>query len=206
MTGTIDEVARGQDNLPYINGTDLLGWQWMHILGANHYQFQDETDDVIFFGDDRNDGEASLSRQEQIEYSALHLNPYLDVTLRGDHASFRDAFNLEQNLFNASDQDSYVEDDLDNSHMLLLLNETVEPTNITQFGRYDTFSIHSNWTLRDGSNWSEIPSTWQVDVECGINNFQQSIGSINSNGVAVCDYQVENLEPGFTCGLHENIC
>jgi len=196
MTGTIDEVARGQDNLPYINGTELLGWQWMHVLGANHYQFQDETDDGIFFGDDRNDGDASLSRQEQIEYAALHLNPYLDVTLRGDHASFRDAFNLEQNLFNASDQDSYVEYDLDNSHVLLLLNETVEPTNITQFGRYDTFSIHSNWTLRDGSNWSEIPSTWQIYVECGINNFQQSIGSINSNGVAICDYQVENLEPG----------
>jgi len=196
MTGTIDEVARGQDNLPFINGTELFGWQWMHVLGANHYQFQDETDDGFFFGDDRDDGDASLSRQEQINYAALHLNPYLDVILRGDHSSFRDAFNLQLDLFNASDQDSYVETDLDGSHMLLLENTSVSPENITQFGRYDTFSIHSNWTLRDGSNWSELPNNWQVDVMCGIDNIQQSVGYIDSQGIAICDYHVENIEPG----------
>jgi len=196
MTGTIDEIARGQDNLPYINGTDLFGWQWMHVLGANHYQFQDETDDGFLFGDDRNDGDASLSRQEQIEYAALHLNPYLDVTLRGEHSSFREAFNREQDLFNASDQDSYFGDDLDSSHLLLLQNTSINPINVTQFGRYDTFAIQSNWSLRDGSIWSELPSSWQIDVECGINNFQQSIGYVDFEGVAICDYQVENIEPG----------
>ena len=196
MTGTIDEIARGQDNLPYINGTDLFGWQWMHILGANHYQFQDETDDEWFWEDDRDDGDASLSRQEQIDYAAMHLNPYLDVTLRGDHSSFRDAFNLQLDLFNASDQDSYIEDDFDGSHMVLLENTTITPANVTQFGRYDTFSIQSNWTLRDGSNWSDLPSNWQIDVDCGINNLQQSVGYVDSNGTAICDYQVENIEPG----------
>ena len=196
MTGTIDEIARGQDNLPYINGTDLFGWQWMHVLGANHYQFQDETDDEWFWEDDRDDGDASLSRQEQIDYAAMHLNPYLDVTLRGDHSSFRDAFNLQLDLFNASDQDSYIEDDFDGSHMVLLENTTITPANVTQFGRYDTFSIQSNWTLRDGSNWSNLPSNWQIDVDCGINNLQQSVGYVDSNGTAICDYQVENIEPG----------
>ena len=196
MTGTIDEIARGQDNLPYINGTDLFGWQWMHILGANHYQFQDETDDDWFWEDDRNDGDASLSRQEQIDYAAMHLNPYLDVTLRGDHSLFRDAFNRQQDLFNASDQNSYVEDDLDGSHMLLLENTSISPNNITEFGTYDTFSILTNWTLRDGSNWSEFPSSWQIDVDCGINNLHQSVGYVDSEGTAICDYHVENIEPG----------
>ena len=45
ITGTIDEIATRGDNLPFVNGTKYIGWQWMHVLGANHYQFQDETDD-----------------------------------------------------------------------------------------------------------------------------------------------------------------
>jgi hypothetical protein len=126
----------------------------------------------------------------------MHLNPYLDVTLRGDHSLFREAFNREQDLFNASDQDSYVEDDLDESHLLLLKNTSVNPTNVTQFSRYDTFSVQSNWSLRDGSIWSELPSSWQIDVECGIDDLQQSLGIIDSEGIAICDFQVENIAPG----------
>ena len=45
MTGTVDEIARGQDNLPIISATEQLAWHWMHVLGADHYQFQDEIDD-----------------------------------------------------------------------------------------------------------------------------------------------------------------
>jgi hypothetical protein len=120
----------------------------------------------------------------------------LDVTLRGDHSLFREAFNREQDLFNASDQDSYVEDDLDESHLLLLKNTSVNPTNVTQFSRYDTFSVQSNWSLRDGSIWSELPSSWQIDVECGIDDLQQSLGIIDSEGIAICDFQVENIAPG----------
>ena len=33
MTGTVDEIARGQDNLPVISATEQLGWHWMHVLG-----------------------------------------------------------------------------------------------------------------------------------------------------------------------------
>jgi len=197
MTGTIDEVAKSQDNLPFINGTDDFGWQWMHVLGANHYQFQDETDDGLFFGDDRNDGDASISRQEQIDYAALHLNPYLDVMLRGDHSYFRDAFNRPQSADVATDPDSYIEEDLDSSEMILIESMVVEPENKVQFGRYETFSLESNWTLRDGSNFSQISSSWQVDIECGINNIKQSIGNLDSNGSALCSYNVENIEPGL---------
>ena len=68
MTGTVDEIARGQDNLPIITATEQLAWHWMHVLGADHYQFQDEINDG-FFGDDRGDGDASISQSEQIDYA-----------------------------------------------------------------------------------------------------------------------------------------
>ncbi len=197
MTGTIDEIARGQDNLPMINGTEYLGWQWMHVLGANHYQFQDETDDGLFFGDDRNDGDASISRQQQIDYAMLHLNPYFDLMLRGDHSFFRDAFNRPEAVDVASDQDSYIEENLDSSELLIIENTTVLPENKSQFSTYETFSLESNWTMRDGSNFSQIPNSWQIDVECGINNIQRSTGFLDSNGTAICSYQVEDIEPGI---------
>ena len=40
MTGTVDEIARGQDNLPVISATEQLAWHWMHVLGADHYGFK----------------------------------------------------------------------------------------------------------------------------------------------------------------------
>ena len=45
LTGTVDEIARGRDNLPYVQSVSGFAWQWMHVLGADHYQFQDEIDD-----------------------------------------------------------------------------------------------------------------------------------------------------------------
>ena len=32
MTGTVDEIAKGQDNLPIITATSALAWHWMHTL------------------------------------------------------------------------------------------------------------------------------------------------------------------------------
>ena len=58
-----------------------LGWHWMHVLGADHYQFQDEIDDGIFFGDDRGDGDASMSQMSKLIMQYLILLPYLDLTL-----------------------------------------------------------------------------------------------------------------------------
>ena len=196
MTGTVDEIAKGQDNLPIISATDALAWQWMHVLGADHYQFQDEIDDGIFFGDDRGDGDASISQSEQIDYAISHIVPYLDLTLRGVHDEFRPAFNREASPTSASDSDSYTEENLFESEFLLIENITKSPSQINEFGRYDTFSLSSNWTLRNGDSYEEIDSNWQIDVECGFNKIVTVIGLVHDNGTVQCDYAVEDLAPG----------
>ena len=196
MTGTVDEIAKGQDNLPIISATTELGWHWMHVLGADHYQFQDEIDDGIFFGDDRGDGDASMSQTEQIDYTISHVIPYLDLTLRGVHYEFRTAFNREGSPTSASDSESYTEENLFESDFLLFTDKSKLPQSVNDFGRYDSFSLISNWTLRNGDNAEIIDPSWQIDVECGFNKLITSNGNINTNGSAQCDYNVEELAPG----------
>ena len=196
MTGTVDEIARGQDNLPVISATEQLGWHGMHVLGADHYQFQDEIDDGIFFGDDRGDGDASMTQNEQIDYAIGHLLPYLDLTLRGVHDEFRPAFNREGSPTSSSDSQSYTEENLFRSAFLLIDNLTKTPELENEFGRFDTFSLLSNWTLRNGEKFDEIDSEWQIDIECGVNRIVVSYGIIHSNGTVQCDYVVETLAPG----------
>ena len=57
------------------------------LSGANHYQYQDTSS----FLEDFNDGDASLTQEEQIDHAMEHILPYFDLTLRGDHSKFRDA-------------------------------------------------------------------------------------------------------------------
>ena len=196
MTGTVDEIAKGQDNLPIITQTSALAWHWMHILGADHFQFQDDIDDGIFFGDDRGDGDASMSQQQQIEYALDHLLPYLDLTLRGVHDEFRPAFNREISPTTSSDSESYTEENLFQAEFLLIENQSKIPVEINEFGRYDTFSLLANWTLRNGEAYADISADWQVDLECGFNQQVMANGSLHQNGTAQCDYVVEDLAPG----------
>ena len=196
MTGTVDEIARGQDNLPLITATDQLAWHWMHVLGADHYQFQDEIDDGIFFGDDRGDGDASMSQTEQIDYAISHILPYLDLTLRGVHDEFRPAFNRELSATSASDSESYTEENLFQAEFLLVENLTKVPSEINAFSRFDTFSLMSNWTLRNGDGFEDLDSNWQIDVECGFDKLVSIIGVVHTNGTVQCDFDVADLAPG----------
>lgn len=196
MTGTVDEIARGQDNLPLITATDQLAWHWMHVLGADHYQFQDEIDDGIFFGDDRGDGDASMSQTEQIDYAISHILPYLDLTLRGVHDEFRPAFNREMSATSASDSESYTEENLFQAEFLLVENLTKVPSEINAFSRFDTFSLMSNWTLRNGDGFEDLDSNWQIDVECGFDKLVSIIGVVHTNGTVQCDFDVADLAPG----------
>ena len=196
MTGTVDEIARGQDNLPLITATDQLAWHWMHVLGADHYQFQDEIDDGIFFGDDRGDGDASMSQTEQIDYAISHILPYLDLTLRGVHDEFRPAFNRELSATSASDSESYTEENLFQAEFLLVENLTKVPSEINAFSRFDTFSLMSNWTLRNGDGFNDLDSNWQIDVECGFDKLVSIIGVVHTNGTVQCDFDVADLAPG----------
>ena len=197
LTGTVDEIARGQDNLPYVQSVSDFAWQWMHVLGANHYQFQDEIDDGFFFGDDRGDGDATMTQQEQIDYAAAHITAYLDLINKGEHNDFKSAFNRESDLASPSDTQSYIVEDLYHSEMLLTFDSIFPSQDENQFGRYDSFSLMTNFSLRDSTPYSQIDTNWQIDIICGVNKIEQSVGILHNNGTAQCDYQVENLEPGI---------
>ncbi len=195
LTGTVDEIAKGEDNLPIIQATDSFAWQWMEVLGADHYQFQDEIDDWIF-GDDRNDGDATMSQSEQINYAMSHLIPYLDLTLRGVHDDFRTSFNREVSPNTASDDTSYIYEDFFEAELLLIKNQTKVPLDINEFGRYDVFSLYGNWTLRNGDGPQDINPNWQIDIECGFNQEIKTNGTYHPNGTAQCEFDVEELAPG----------
>ena len=196
LTGTVDEIARGQDSLPYVQSVSSFAWQWMHVLGADHYQFQDEIND-FFFGDDRGDGDATMTQQEQIDYAVSHIIAYLDLINKGEHSDFKSAFNRESDLASPSDSQSYIVEDLYHSEMLLTFDSIFPSQEENQFGRYDSFSLMTNFSLRDSTPYSQIDTNWQIDVICGINKIEQSVGILHNDGTAQCDYQVENLEPGI---------
>ena len=82
------------------------------------------------------------------------------------------------------------------SAFLLIDNLTKTPELENEFGRFDTFSLLSNWTLRNGEKFDEIDSEWQIDIECGVNRIVVSYGIMHSNGTVQCDYVVETLAPG----------
>ena len=137
-----------------------------------------------------------MTQNEQIDYAISHLLPYLDLTLRGVHDEFRPAFNREGSPTSSSDSQSYTEENLFESAFLLIDNLTKTPELENEFGRFDTFSLLSNWTLRNGEKFDEIDSEWQIDIECGVNRIVVSYGIMHSNGTVQCDYVVETLAPG----------
>ena len=54
ITGTVDEVAPSQETMERVDEHGGIAWQWMHLLGANHYQFQDSQSFL------ENDGDATM--------------------------------------------------------------------------------------------------------------------------------------------------
>ena len=89
-----------------------LAWHWIHLLGADHYQFQDTRS--IFESDEG----ATMSQTAQIGLSAEHVVAYLDTVLHGDHARFRDAFNRGEGPQTVSDPNAYVDENLDAASFL----------------------------------------------------------------------------------------
>ena len=105
------------------------------------------------------------------------------------HDEFRPAFNREGSPTSSSDSQSYTEENLFESAFLLIDNLTKTPNEENEFGRFDTFSLLSNWTLRNGEKFDEIDSEWQIDVECGFNKIVTRIGQCTRNGTVQCDYR-----------------
>ena len=192
ITGTVDEVAPSQATMERVEAHAGIAWQWMHLLGANHYQFQDSQS---FF---ESDGDATMSQSAQIDLSSQHIIAYLDTILHGDHERFREAFNRAEGPRTVSDPDAYVSEDLSRSSFLRWTSESTSHNASESVNATDTLRIELNWTLRDGTPFSGLPAGWDVNVTCGWYNGPWEVHpSLSTNGSAICDYPMSPVAPGL---------
>lgn len=190
VTGSADEVAPATENvIPVLENVDGLAWQILHSLGANHYQYQDTTS----FLEDLNDGDASLTQEEQIDHAMEHILPYLDLTLRGDHSKFRQAFNRENNLYSSSDSNGYVDELLDDAKLIRIDNVT--SLNGSLFGPLDNAKFEALWSMRNGDIYADLPSAWTVEGHCLLDNTTTFPATIENEDVS-CTIPMQGIAPG----------
>jgi len=190
ITGSADEVAPATENvIPVLENVDGLAWQILHSLGANHYQYQDTSS----FLEDFNDGDASLTQEEQIDHAMDHILPYFDLTLRGDHSKFREAFNRENNLYSSSDSNGYVDELLDDAKLIRISNVT--SLNGTVFGPQDDATFEALWSMRNGDVYADLPSMWTVEAHCLLDNMTEYQATISNDNV-FCEVPMEGISPG----------
>ena len=190
ITGSADEVAPATEHvLPVLENVDGFAWQILHSLGANHYQYQDSSS----FLEDFNDGDASLTQEEQLDHAMEHVLPYLDLTLRGDHSSFREAFNRPNDVDTVTDSNGYVDEDFDEAQLIPL--STPISLNGTLFSPTDDAVFVASWSMRNGDQYADIPSNWTVTAECMLDNSTVVSGVIN-NDEARCVVPMGGVSPG----------
>ena len=190
ITGSADEIAPATENvIPVLENVDGLAWQILHSLGANHYQYQDTSS----FLEDFNDGDASLTQEEQIDHAMEHILPYLDLTLRGDHSKFREAFNRENNLYSSSDSNGYVDELLDDAKLIRITNVT--SLNGTVFGPQEDAEFDAQWSMRNGDVYADLPSMWTIEAYCLLDNTTTYQAIIDEENVS-CTVPMQGIAPG----------
>ncbi len=191
LTGTVDEIAPSQETMERVEALGGIGWHWMHVLGADHYQFQDTRS---FF---ENEGDATMSQSAQIQLTADHIVPYLDTVLRGDHERFRAAFNRADGPHTVSDSSAYVDESLVASSFLRMENITVNHNASVELNASQTFELHANWTLRNGDGYADVPAGWDINISCGwATGVWQGHAALNENGTASCSFPMATVAPG----------
>ena len=192
ITGTVDEVAPSQDMMERVEANGGIAWHWMHLLGANHYQFQDSQN---FF---ESDGDATMSQTAQISITSSHVVAYLDTVLHGDHSRFRDALNRGEGPRTVSDPDAYVDEDLTDASFLRWTSQALSHNASTSVNGTETLNIQLNWTLRDGTAFANLPAGWDVNITCGwFNGPWEATPSLSTNGTAGCAYPMAPVAPGL---------
>ncbi len=192
ITGTVDEVAPSQETMERVDEHGGIAWQWMHLLGANHYQFQDSQSFL------ENDGDATMSQTAQIDLASEHVIAYLDTVLHGDHSRFREAFNRAEGPQTVSDPNAYVDEQLMAATFLPWTSQTISHNASETLNATHTFVISLNWTLRDGTTFPELPAGWDVNLTCGWTNGPwETEAIIASNGTVSCHYPMAPVAPGL---------
>ena len=191
MTGTVDEVAPSQDALDRLKELDGIGWHWMHVLGADHYQFQDSRS--IF----ENEGDASMTQDEQIAFAANQIVPYLDTTIRGDHGQFRAAFNRPSDPYTVSHPQAYIQEDLSTSDWLGFENTTANHPPSSTLNGSEVLEVNVDWILRSGDTFHDVPAEWDVRATCGWRiGLLGATTTISPNGTVQCVLPMATVPPG----------
>ena len=191
MTGTVDEVAPSQEALDRLKELDGIGWHWMHVLGADHYQFQDTRS--IF----ENEADASLTQEEQIALAAGQIVPYLDTTIRGDHGQFRAAFNRPSDPYTVSHPQAYIQEDLSTSEWIRFENTTASHPPSSQLNGSEDLEVSVDWVLRNGDAFLDIPADWDVRATCGWRiGPHGATTTMSPNGTVQCVLPMATVPPG----------
>lgn len=191
ITGTVDSISPSATNRDFVQTNGQIAWHWMHLLGADHYQFQDTTS--IF----ENDNTPGISQEEQIEESAYHIVAYLDATLRADVERYQVAFNREDSRDEPSDASSYISEDMLLAQFVKVGPTTTSPVDVSQLEGWDNLTMMANISLRDGRTLSEVPQYWDIEVECGwMSSNQKENGTVLANSSVSCTLPMMNVSPG----------
>ena len=191
MTGTVDEISPSQATMERVETIGGMAWHWMHLLGADHYQFQDTRS--IF----ENDGDPTMSQSAQIEIATEHTVAYLDTVIRGDHARYRDAFNRAEGPGVVSDGSAYIDESLEAARFLVFHDVVVNHDGFTTLNASDTLTIHANWTLRNGDGFHDLPAGWDVNVTCGWDGGPWAAqADLDANGTVSCQFPMAPVAPG----------
>lgn len=193
LTGSADDIAPSSEVQDTLSNGDGLAWQLMEVVGADHYQYQDSTS----FLEGLQDGDASITQDEQNSIASQHITAYLDLTLRGSHEHFRTAFNRPLGPHVVSDSDAYIVEDLSDGQFLLVLETSTAPNETDVLGPQSTLNVFVEWSLRDGTSFSQLPSQWELEIECHIDGMNSTSGSFDSNGTALCLFPMQDVAPGF---------
>lgn len=186
LTGTADQIAPASDHLDKVVEVWPSGWHRMSPLGANHIQYQDEQGIL----ESLQDGSGNMDEEEQQVHAYSHLLSYLDLILKGDHSSWYGATNRDIDSESISDEDAYVDEDLNNSMMLKVVS-TSGPTEEIELNQ--TLELMMNVSHRNGSLIGE----GVYDAWCLHWNGSLIPGVFNgSTDSASCSVDSDSLAPG----------
>lgn len=187
LTGTADQIAPASEHLDKVVDVWPSGWHRMSPLGANHVQYQDEQGLLESF----QDGSGSMDEGEQQSHAYLHVLPYLDLILKGDHSRWYNATNRDIDPDVLSDGDAYVDEDINESKMLRVISFD-GPSGEIELNQ--TIELTMNVSHRNGSSIGEGNSDawclhWNGSLIAGI--FNESTDS------ASCSVDSDTLAPGM---------
>ena len=187
LTGTADQIAPASEHLDNVVDVWPGGWHRMSPLGANHIQYQDEQGLLESF----QDGSGNMDEGEQQSHAYLHVLPYLDLILKGDHSRWYNATNRDIDPEVLSDEDAYVDEDLNRSKMMRVIS-TTGPSEEIELNQ--TLELTMNVSHRNGSSIGEGNSDawclhWNGSLIPGVFN--------DSADSASCSVDSDTLAPGM---------